>query len=134
MGAIGSTSLAFSFLFYGPLTVALGFGAVYVATILFYAGFLLVLPAFQTIISQRVEPEHQATCQATVSAVATLSAIVAIPLYSNVLFNATKHQLGSGLCAIVSFCLSAASTLLLMFAASKAGQTKPLQHITPACN
>merc|ERR1711920_525120 len=82
-----------------------------------YAGFLLVLPAFQTIISQRVEPEHQATCQATVSAVATLSAIIAIPLYSNVLFDATKHQMGSGLCPIISLCLSVASTILLLVGA-----------------
>jgi len=76
------------------------------------AGFALLFPAMQAIVSQRVERENQSKCFSAVSAVATIGIMLGMPFYSGVIFDGTASGMHRALPSLVSAFLAVICTLL----------------------
>merc|ERR1712100_650727 len=93
-----------AYFLWGPLTLSIGSSGVYIANVVQSAAFVCIFPSWQTIISQRVEEQHQAKCQSAVLAFGTLGVIFGVPLYNRVLFSATTQGMMRALPAVCSMC------------------------------
>lgn len=93
---LGHASFALAFFFYGPFTLALGsryFLGPFVAALFETCAKTLLLASVPTMLSQRVEGEHQGKCQAAALSVGTAGAVVGVPVYNHILFRATAEGL-----------------------------------------
>merc|ERR1712190_236761 len=106
-------------------TVLRGHAGPYVGNMFLSLGKVAVFPAFQTILSQRVEKAHQSKCQAALSSVGTAGAVVGVPLYSRVLFRATAQGAQRATPAIFSMLLALLCAGLSAHAAARTSRNRP---------
>jgi len=112
--------LVCAYSFWGPYTVLIGGWGPYIACALQSTGVVILLPTFQLIVSQRVEHEHQAKCQAAVASFGTVGAIFGTLLYSHLLFDATLPGIYRARPAVVSMFLATCCTGLSILVAVSA--------------
>lgn len=97
---------AIGYVLFGPLIDTCGHIGPYFAWSCFGVGWSLFFPSAQTIISQRVEEEHQAKCQACFAVVLNLGAIFGPPIWSYCIYDATATGIAKAKPAITSLVLS----------------------------
>lgn len=132
---LGHVFFTLSFAFWGYFTIylgeeGLGHWSPYVANILQSFGFTTVFPAFQTIVSQRVEEYNQSKCNAAFLCIGTAGAILGTPLYSDYLFDGTAVGMAKAFPANCSFWQSCGTVLLAIATKQLAKTTKSIPELT----
>lgn len=123
-GILACFLFALGFFFFGPFAVYVGHSGPYIGNIFTCVALALFLPSLQTIISQRVNRDDQAKCQAAVSALGTAGAVIGVPLYNRCLFRATAVGVDRALPAFASMIVALLSAAFLTCAAARAGSDK----------
>lgn len=112
IGAINALFLnyvlwVFAMAFIGPYVILFGHLGAYISSIFLSAAVVLGMPASATLISERVERDHQSKCSAALAMMGSLGAIVGTPLYSRVLFKATHRGMAKATPMFASMLLAA---------------------------
>eukprot|EP00928_Gymnodinium_smaydae_P080677 TRINITY_DN64328_c0_g1_i1.p1 TRINITY_DN64328_c0_g1~~TRINITY_DN64328_c0_g1_i1.p1 ORF type:complete len:560 (-),score=110.38 TRINITY_DN64328_c0_g1_i1:154-1833(-) len=118
----GNALFVACYLLWGPYTLLYGRKGPYIANLVQATAFAFYIPAYQTIISQRVAQERQSRCMSALSSLVALGAIVGTPLYSEYLFDGTAQGWRQALPTLVSAALASVCTILAVTAARIATQ------------
>jgi len=113
---LGHSFFAAAYFSFGLYTVFVSTTGIYAGCLLTSAAFASYLPAYQTIVSQRVGKESQSRVMGTLAAVQSMGAIIGVPLYSKHLFDGTASGWDRALPVNVSLVLALLCTVLAAMA------------------
>jgi len=122
---LAHTCFFLSFTFWGPYTVLFRGVGPYMGSIFQAAGFTMLWPSLQTIVSQRVESYHQSKCQAALAAIGTSGVVVGVPFYNRVLFSATAEGMDRARTPMASMAFAFVACLIASHLAATAASAKP---------
>lgn len=108
---VGHALQVFAYFIFGPITLLFPL-APFAASVCTGAAMTTLMPAWNTIISQRVHEADQSKCQAAVGMFSAAGIMFGVPVYSFFLFDTTAEGFARALPALISCACSVLNLLL----------------------